>query len=425
MTAKAMRETARLTMPGMSIDTTPQGQHWEERSASLLATLIHAAAISDFTMSDVVEWVDTRNCIPALRTIENAINSPSPDDRPVQALPNIGLTIKEIDNKIAHGLLVNIASTEERERSGIWSTASGTLGAYRSAVALSTTFGNKDEFFDSRKFAQSSDTVYICATGINQSAYAPLIVGLISSIQAEKYSYNTALRHENSASPGDMPMLFALDEIANIAPLPQLQSLISEGTGQGIITLACLQDMSQARTRWGAQASGFMSLFSYTVVLPGIKDIDTLNALETLAGKLPTIERSVSMPITGGILQQIKSRLLHRSPPANTPTITTSTSMQPVLPADAISRGMPGHALVVDEHSQFTVTELTPYYDHEPFRSAILYAERSAALEIAHDQVDEAPYTLKGGHYRESTREDGARNKNLPTLGMGGVEHDL
>ena len=46
------------------------------------------------------------------------------------------------------------------------------------------------------------------------------------------------------------PVLLALDELANIAPLPELPSMVSEGGGQGLVTLACFQDLSQARHRW-------------------------------------------------------------------------------------------------------------------------------------------------------------------------------
>ena len=61
--------------------------------------------------------------------------------------------------------------------------------------------------------------------------------------------------------------------------------MVSEGAGQGLLTLACLQDLSQARSRWGGAAEGFFSLFGTTVVLPGIGDVRTLEAISSLAGE--------------------------------------------------------------------------------------------------------------------------------------------
>ncbi len=52
--------------------------------------------------------------------------------------------------------------------------------------------------------------------------------------------------------------------------------MVSEGAGQGLLVLACLQDLSQARGRWGPAADGFLSLFGTTVVLQGIADTATL-----------------------------------------------------------------------------------------------------------------------------------------------------
>ncbi len=105
-------------------------------------------------------------------------------------------------------------------------------------------------------------------------------------------------------------MLLALDEVANIAPIPDLPSMISEGGGQGLVTLACLQDLSQARHRWPDRADGFPSLFGTTVVLPGIGDVRTLEALATLAGdeEIPTRTVSVGRTLTDHPLADLVDR---------------------------------------------------------------------------------------------------------------------
>ena len=53
----------------------------------------------------------------------------------------------------------------------------------------------------------------------------------------------------------DPPLLLALDEIANLTPLPSLPSLMAEGGGSGITTLAVLQSLAQARNRCGEHAA--------------------------------------------------------------------------------------------------------------------------------------------------------------------------
>ena len=103
--------------------------------------------------------------------------------------------------------------------------------------------------------------MYICSAGRRQRQFAPLVVGAVGDVRDATYE-------RERRGHGGPPTLLALDEVANIAPIPDLPAMLSEGAGQGLLVLACLQDLSQARGRWGRAADGFLSLFGTTVVLP-------------------------------------------------------------------------------------------------------------------------------------------------------------
>ncbi|MHB1533743.1 MAG: TraM recognition domain-containing protein [Acidimicrobiales bacterium] len=122
-------------------------------------------------------------------------------------------------------------------------------------------------------------------------------------------------------------MLWALDEAANIAPLPNLPAVLADGGGQGLLTLTCLQDLSQARGRWGAAAEGFLTLHPTTLLLPGVADMATLKAVATLAGQIDLPQHSTTWT---GLLSA------HN---------TVSTRRLPRLPEDVIAHGRPGYAL--------------------------------------------------------------------------------
>lgn len=310
--------------------------HWTERAQALLAPLLHAAALEEADMRTVLTWVDRRQALPAQ-----------------QALPIGGGG----DGVIARDLLDGIVSTDERELSGIWSTASGALGGFRSEQALAATC---DPDFDPASFVASGDTVYVAAPAHHQVLVAPLVVGLLDDVRRAQY--------RRAAAPGgaDGPaVLLALDELANIAPLPELPSMVSEGGGQGLVTLACFQDLSQARHRWPGQADGFPSLFGTTVVLPGIGDVATLEALSVLSGDHELVVRSVSRGqgqsdrpltdlLTGGRMQageQLGSQWRRRLAP------------------DDITRGRPGHALAFGATNQPGWFPLAPAHAVEPWRS--------------------------------------------------------
>ena len=324
----------------------PGGDHWTERAQSLMAPILHAAALDGGDLAQVLSWIDRRQAVPALSILDRE------------------------GADVAGDLLAGIAATDGREQSAIWSTASGVLAAYRSQAALATTVAPD---FDPGSFCDAPSTLYICATGRHQALAAPLVVGLLTDVRGAAYA--RAARVPAPAGPRPAPVVLALDEVANIAPVPDLPALVSEGGGQGVVTLACLQDLSQARSRWGSGAEGFLSLFGTTVILPGIGDVRTLEALSCLAGDEEVITWSRTAPVTGGgsLAWAVVARLAlgpgHRRPdPA--PSVTTATTLRRRLPVDVVGRGEPGMALVVNERNVMGWIRMTPWFATEPWCSA-------------------------------------------------------
>ena len=312
--------------------------HWTERAEALMAPLLHAAAMDDTDMRTVLTWVDRRQALPAQQILSSG--------------PPTG-------SALARNLLDGIVATDPRELSGIWSTASGALAGFRSEQALEATSGPN---FDAGRFVSSSDTIYITAPAHLQAQVAPLVVGLIEDVRQATYA---RAAHQDFDARSVPPVLLALDEVANVAPLPGLPAMISEGGGQGLITVACLQDLSQARHRWPGQADGFPSLFGTTVVLPGIGDVGTLRSLSLLAGDEEIPSRTVSAgrsmtdhPITD---------LLSGGRPQFGESV--STQWRPRLPVDAITRGTDGHALCFDQRNDPSWISLTPSHTDQPWRS--------------------------------------------------------
>jgi len=307
--------------------------HWTERASSLLAPILHGAALDGRPMREVLSWVDRHDGAPALR----ALGGHGADGVPAD-------------------VLAGILATDEREQSGIWSTASGVLAAYRSSSALRST---DPPYLDPAAFCEGANTLYVCAAGRQQQLMAPLVVGLLSEIKDAAYERARAGR----ARP---PVLFALDELANIAPLPELPGIVSEGAGQGLLTLASLQDLSQARSRWGSEADGFLSLFGTTLVLPGIADIATLEALSTLSGDVELPSHTV------GMTQGADGR--------GRGSVSTTTVVRRRLPPDVVARGLPGAALAIDGRRRMGWVRLTPAHRDQPWRDLVSRGPESPEL---------------------------------------------
>ena len=271
--------------------------HWDERAQALLAPLLHAAALLGEPARRVLSWVNLRESAPAMAALQAA------------------------GSDLAAETLLSVTATEERELSGIWSTASGVLAAWRTDAALAAT---EEPNFDPAAFVRSGDTVFICAPGRHQALVAPLVSELVDEIRVERY-------RREAETPGRPALVLALDEVANIAPLPELPDMVSEGGSQGVMTLACFQDLSQGAARWGEQSRGFLTLFGAKLVLPGVADVTVLRALSSLVGDHDVTVRSRSR--TGWRGQW---------------TTSWSVRRQASLPVDRIRRGVPGHALLIE-----------------------------------------------------------------------------
>ncbi len=322
--ADAMVRTARGGPRG-GVGVGAEG-HWSERAAALLAPLLHAASLEEVPMRRVLHWVDRHDGAPALDALAARLG----------------------DDAVPTDLLAGILTTDEREQSGIWSTASGVLAAYRSPGALASTEG---PLLDPDAFCQGTHTLYVCAPASAQQLLAPLVVAIVSQVRDAAYRHAAT----RGAREGP-PVLFALDEVANIAPLPDLPSLVTEGPGQGLLTLACLQDLSQARARWGTEADAFVSIFGATVVLGGIADIRTLEALSALGGE-----------------REVRSRTVGFSHGAGGPQMsaTDATVLRRRLPVDLVARGAEGWALCVDARNRLGWVRLTPAHQSWPWRDCL------------------------------------------------------
>ena len=314
ITSRAMVAAAR---PG-----TARGEaaHWSERAEALIAPLLHAAALSGADMRTVARWV--------LR----------------QDLDAAQATLTGQGAALAADVLAGLAATDPREMSGIWSTAAGVLSAYRSESVLAAAAAPN---LDPRAIALGTDTVYVCAPARSQALVAPVVVAFLEQVRAGAY---------RAAGSGRsvLPVTLVLDELANIAPLPDLPAMVSEGGGQGVLTLACLQDLSQARARWGKEADGFLSLFGTKVVLPGIGDLATLELVSRLGGEVDVPQRSVSQGPWWG-------------PSRGAATVSWGPRRQRRLPVDSVNQLPAGTAVVLAGRERPALVRLPPWWAEAPF----------------------------------------------------------
>jgi type IV secretory pathway TraG/TraD family ATPase VirD4 len=324
MMARAMTASTR---PGKG---TTNESHWSERAAALLAPLLYAANRTGRPIEEVVRWTLRQDMSEALKTLAQ-------DER----------------SKVAADVLVGIERTDARERSSIYSASAGVLAAYNADATRATA---KDPNFDPKRFAQGTDTLYITAPEHGQALCAPLIVGLLEQLRHAVYESARATHQ-----PVRAPMLWALDEVANIAPIHDLPALVSQAGGQSLQVMVGLQDLSQARTRWGeAAAEGFMSLFQTRLILSGIADAKTLEGISMALGeydrKLVSASRGMSE----------HTEWLGPNDRNHSEGLTYQTQRQRTLSPGEIANLPDGHGLLL-RGGEWGLIALTPWYAHHPW----------------------------------------------------------
>jgi type IV secretory pathway TraG/TraD family ATPase VirD4 len=255
--------------------TTDGGDFWQAQTETVLRALLHAAALDGRVTRDLYRWsLDPAAVTEAITILGRPSAAPGWDNALEQA-----------------------ANSDPRTRDSIWLGVRQALSALADPRVLDAVSPREGEEFDPAAFLRERGTLYVLGTASGAGAAAPLVAALVEDM------VETA-RRMAAASPGarlDPPLLLALDEIGNLAPLPSLPALMSEGGGSGVTTLAVLQSLSQARDKWGEQQAGTLwDAAIAKVILGGGSNARDLTDLATLIGDRDEELTSVSRDHYGG-----------------------------------------------------------------------------------------------------------------------------
>ncbi|MBJ7597755.1 type IV secretory system conjugative DNA transfer family protein [Candidatus Nephthysia bennettiae] len=162
-----------------------------------------------------------------------------------------------------------------KERDGFFSAAEVTVDATSAPNVLRSTDRTD---FDPERFLLTRSTLYVVSPTEHQRSIAPLLAMLVQDL------VHTAYRlHREGRLPARL--LLALDDLANCCPLPQLESICSQGGGQGVNVCWSLQSLAQLRdpAAYGEeQAEAIWSATRCKLVFGGLSDERSLARLAEL-----------------------------------------------------------------------------------------------------------------------------------------------
>jgi hypothetical protein len=136
---------------------------------------------------------------------------------------------------------------------------------------------------DLESFASERGTLYVVGERIEDPRSHPGAMPLLTALVSCVVEHGRRMAAGSSAGRLDPPLTFLLDDVAALAPLPELPVLLSEGYAAGLPTLAVLRSPEQALARWQA---------------PLWQDADVRLVLgaEAAAGLPPSIPDAVRLP---------------------------------------------------------------------------------------------------------------------------------
>lgn len=315
------------------------GGHFMERARDWIEVVLYAAALSNSPISVVAEWVQMPDSEEVTTEVDSAL---------IYAASN-----GDQGAKIAIGQHNGLLKTPERERGSIKSSM---VRLFRIYASVSARHIGTNPNFDPAQFVRSSDTLYITASPERQQEYAPLIAGLLEEIRFATYQRHAA--EEQGYEPRRPHVTFVLDEANNTAPVP-LPAIVSEAGGQSLHVVVGIQDLSRARARWGQAADGFLTLFPTKVVLNGVVEPYTLDALSSASGEYDRLMMSYSESTS--YVGQYNIPIRQQNP-------NYSMTRQKVLHQGDIASLPPGKALMF-QGAEWLLVNTSMYYSDPLWRN--------------------------------------------------------
>ncbi|MFL0028504.1 type IV secretory system conjugative DNA transfer family protein [Streptomyces sp. NBUL23] len=199
-------------------------EFFKSTAGEVLARFLHAAALGGRTMQDVYAWSQNRADGTAINLLK-------------QAGVNEWADLLEQRQKVVQGT-----------GDGIFTTLSNALGWMANPKVAASVLPGPGEHFDAETFLLNRGTLYILGSDKPGSTVAPLMVMFAD------YLRSVAIDLGNKTASGrmDPACLWALDEIANIMPLP-VDTWMPDSGGRGITLVIVIQSRSQLYKTWGEQ----------------------------------------------------------------------------------------------------------------------------------------------------------------------------
>lgn len=260
--AGALRSAEALASAAHPDQANAANEFWDKEAASMLAPLLHAGALAGTGMSEILRWLDSREL-----------------SAPASVLQDAGA-------QAAAEQLLGVGRRDERNRETTVMSALNLLRAYRYPQVAESA---RSDLTPERFLDGEANTIYVIAADHDQEKLRPVILALVSAV------YEAAIVKARRAGALDPRLFMLLDEAANIAPVRNLGSWLSQCGDHGIVIATLWQSIAQIDNRYGRAARDAICAASTAqLFLPPLADPTTTGYLSELLGEEPVANASTS-----------------------------------------------------------------------------------------------------------------------------------
>lgn len=258
--------TAMRMSAGGELDTgsVRGGSYWSAAAEQRLAPLLWTAAQTNSGIGAVVRWAYGQGDSELPAIMHNRLTAAKDGGERADAQAAYD----------AHAAFEQLAG---ETRSSIESSVQLLLRGYRSPRVQASAAGC--EITPERLLAGSA-TLYLVGDSHRSKLLRPIFLALLSELIDHAY-------HEATWRGGRLPhpLLLCLDELGNVAPLPNLGEIASTAASHNIQLVSIFHDLAQARARYGEQTLTVINNHRARMLLPGVADLETLRYFSELLGE--------------------------------------------------------------------------------------------------------------------------------------------
>ncbi|MEV8391356.1 MULTISPECIES: type IV secretory system conjugative DNA transfer family protein [unclassified Streptomyces] len=199
-----------------------------DTAETLLRCWLHAAAVESRPFKQVHRWAQGGNAHEAVRILRTHPKAAS------------GLA----------GLLESALTAHPERREVAQQLTARALSALSSIHIRDACTPNRTDSLVLDSFVNEGGTLYVVGEPIEDPRSRPGAMPLLTALASNVVEHGRRMAARSSDGRLDPPMTCVLDDVAAVAPLPQLPELLSTGHDRGLPTLALLRSRQQGLDRW-------------------------------------------------------------------------------------------------------------------------------------------------------------------------------